>query len=112
MKTIGLLALCCATLIVAGCSQQPAATEPASSAPSAAVDGSVYLMAAEPEGAAGVIQVRQAAQDQDDVVIVGRIGGSENPWIDGRAAFSIVDPSLKSCAEIGSDQCPKPWDYC
>ena len=60
----------------------------------------------------GVIKVRQEAKDQTDVVIVGRIGGSENPWVDGRAAFSIVDPSLKSCAEVGLDNCPKPWDYC
>jgi hypothetical protein len=43
---------------------------------------------------------------------VGRIGGSENPWIEGRAAFSIVDNSLKACSDIPGDNCPRPWDYC
>jgi hypothetical protein len=76
------------------------------------VDGSKYLLDSEPEGAKGVIRVREEARDQEDVVIVGRIGGSETPWVEGRAAFSIVDPSLKSCAECGADDCPKPWDYC
>ena len=33
-------------------------------------------------------------------------------WIDGRAAFSIVDESLKACSDIPGDECPKPWDYC
>jgi hypothetical protein len=69
-------------------------------------------LAVEPDDAVDVIKVREDAEDQDEVVIVGRIGGSENPWVDGRAAFSIVDPSLKSCAECGSHDCPKPWDYC
>ena len=72
----------------------------------------MFLLTAEPEGATDVIKVREEAEDQDDVVIVGRIGGSENPWVDGRAAFSIVDSSLKSCLECGSVDCPKPWDYC
>ena len=45
-------------------------------------------------------------------MIAGRIGGSANPWIEGRAAFSIVDASLKACSDIPGDQCDKPWDYC
>jgi len=76
------------------------------------VDGSKYLLNSEPDGETGVIKVREEAKDQDDVVIIGRIGGNENPWVDGRAAFLIADPSLKSCAETGCDDCPKPWDYC
>ena len=97
--------------IAIGCSQQPPTTS-APTTPISQADGSTYQLSNEPEGAVGVIQVRDEAKDQDDVVIVGRIGGSESPWVDGRAAFSIVDLSLKSCAECGSDDCPKPWDYC
>lgn len=109
MKTFVFLAACFALLGVVGCSQETSTT---SSPEIPAVDGSKYLLTKEPEGVTDVIQVRKEAQDQDEVVIVGRIGGSENPWIDGRAAFSIVDTSLKSCADCGSDDCPKPWDYC
>ena len=35
-----------------------------------------------------------------------------NPWVEGRAAFSIVDNSLKACSDIPGDMCKKPWDYC
>jgi len=70
-----------------------------------------YLIEEEPEGAADVIAVRKNAKDQQDVLIVGRIGGKKNPWIRGVAAFPIVDRSLQSCDEKGHN-CPNPWDYC
>lgn len=106
-----LLSLVSGLLALPGCSAE-SSTAPSTSNPSSAVDGSKYLLGSEPDGAVGVIKAREETKDQDDVVIVGRIGGSESPWVDGRAAFSIVDVSLKSCAEVGSDDCPKPWDYC
>jgi hypothetical protein len=100
--------------LLVGCS--PDASTPAGSEPTnsnlVSVEALKFLLNAEPEGAADVIKVREKAKDQDEVVIVGRIGGSENPWVDGRAAFSIVDTSLESCLECGSEGCPKPWDYC
>jgi hypothetical protein len=33
-------------------------------------------------------------------------------WIEGRAAFSLVDQSLKACSDVEGDDCPVPWDYC
>ncbi len=108
MKTSCLLSLITCLSIAAGCSDEPGS----GSGTGPAVDGSRFLLTAEPDGARDVIEVREEAKDQDDVVIVGRIGGSANPWVEGRAAFSIVDMSLKSCDEIGSDDCPKPWDFC
>ncbi len=105
-----LLFLTSGLLTLSGCAREG----PVTSAPSGivTVDGSNYRLSSEPDGGMGVIMVREEAKDQDDVVIVGRIGGSVVPWVDGRAAFSIVDLSLKSCADVGSDNCPKPWDYC
>jgi hypothetical protein len=94
-----------------GCSQDAPPTTVQTNSPTA-IDLAKYLLDSEPEGAIGVIKTREEAADQDDVVIVGRIGGRDKPFIKDRAAFSIVDPSLKSCAEIGSDNCPKPWDFC
>lgn len=95
-----------------GCQQGSApATESASNERSA-VAGSSYLLSVEPAGAKGVIAVRETAADGDDVLVVGRIGGSENPWIDGRAVFSIVDNSLQACSDIAGDTCKTPWDYC
>ena len=102
-------------LPLAGCSEQnstPTASEQASTSAAPVVDGTKFLLTAEPEGANDVIKVREDAGDGDDVVIVGRIGGSANPWVEGRAAFSIVDGSLKACSDIEGDSCPIPWDYC
>jgi hypothetical protein len=74
--------------------------------------GEQYLLADEPADAKGVMDVREGAQEEDEVVVVGRIGGSANPWVEGRAAFSIVDLSLKACSDIEGDTCKVPWDYC
>lgn len=96
--------------LVAGCSQD---TEQSGAATTSVdVDSSQYLLSTEPGGAQSVIDIRENAQHEDDVVIIGRIGGSANPWVDGRAAFSIVDESLKACSDIEGDTCPQPWDYC
>ncbi len=107
----------CFTLfaLLVGCSQETAShslTPQMSSTSDPTANGSKFILTAEPDGAADVIEVREHAGDGDDVVIVGRIGGSTNPWIDGRAAFSIVDGSLKACSDIEGDNCPLPWDYC
>jgi hypothetical protein len=51
---------------------------------------------------------RIAVKEGENVVVVGRIGGDRNPWIEGMAAFTIVDLALKPC----EDGCAAPWDYC
>ena len=112
MKTYISLAACVGLIVVAGCSQESSkTTAPQASNSSSAVEGTKYLLSSEPDGGMGVIKARKEAKDKDEVVIVGRIGGSVKPWVEGRAAFSIVDASLKSCADIGSDNCPTPWDF-
>ena len=65
-----------------------------------------FVLAAEPGGATGVIDLRKEAQDGDEVVVIGRIAGSKEPIIKGRAAFTIVDLSLEACED---DQ---PWVMC
>jgi hypothetical protein len=99
--------VCCLGLVAAfaGCAKE----SPVETA--APVDGSKYLLSAEPEGAQDVIKVREEAKEGDDVLIVGRIGGGK-PWVDGRAAFTIVDGSLRACSDIPGDKCKTPWDYC
>ena len=113
MKNTILLAACVTCAFAIGCSRKfPTSTPPTTSHSASAIDGSQYLLSNEPEGAENVIAMRTTAKDGDSVVIVGRIGGSENPWIAGRVAFSIVDLSLKACSDIPGDQCEIPWDYC
>ena len=74
--------------------------------------GKKFLLEKQPERTQDVIAVRKDAKDQQDVVVVGRIGGRQNPWVKGAAAFSIVDRSLTPCNEREGDTCKTPWDYC
>lgn len=66
------------------------------------VDGRDYLLDEEPDGAVGVIAARESVEDGTPLVLVGRIGGAANPWIEGRAAFTLVDPSI-TVVEPGTD---------
>ena len=100
-------------LLAVGCTQESSTTTTsANTTPEASIDGSRFLLNEEPAEAATVIEARGNSEDGQDVVLVGRIGGSVNPWVEGRAAFSIVDPTLKACSDIPGDECKKPWDYC
>jgi hypothetical protein len=102
------LGLSLVVLAVSGCGQQ---NDVPSQAAASAVDGAKFLLTDEPEGAQDVINVREISADADEIVIVGRIGG-DSPWIENRAAFSIVDNSLRACSDIPGDGCSTPWDYC
>jgi hypothetical protein len=94
-------------IAAAGCSQ---GSNPSGESPpdgSAAV-ASPYRLASEPAGAQDVKAARGAVKEGENIVVVGRIGGDHNPWIEGVAAFTIVDLALKPC----EDGCDTPWDYC
>ncbi|MCO6046508.1 hypothetical protein NG895_21625 [Aeoliella sp. ICT_H6.2] len=75
------------------------ANSPGDSPAAANVDGSRYMLSEEPDGAVGVIAARESAEDGKPIVLVGRIGGASNPWIDGRAAFMLIDPSVTVVAD-------------
>lgn len=105
------IALAPLVAFVVGCARaEETSSEPAIH--EVAASGSDYLLAAEPEDTQTVLEVRETAEDGEEVAVLGRIGGSAHPWIEGRAAFSIVDPTLQACSDIPGDACPKPWDYC
>lgn len=73
----------------------------------AAAPNPAYLLAAEPTGALGVAEVRRNGTDGQEVVVSGWIAGTGNPFVDGRAAFTLVDSELPpmECAE-------KPYLFC
>jgi hypothetical protein len=94
----------------AGCGSKTPAPAAAPSGP--APDGEKFVLPSAPENAQGVLAARQAAAGGEEVVVVGRIGGSTQPFVEGMAAFSLVDNSLRACSDIPGDQCPTPWDFC
>jgi hypothetical protein len=103
---ITVAALVTAVALVAGCGTSPPPT--ATSTPSA--EGAAYRLATEPAGALGVKEAHADVKDEQAVTLVGRIGGEANPWVEGQAAFVLMDSALKPC---GADEgCPTPWDCC
>jgi len=84
------------TVLSAGCSNS---TDTGPALSKAKVDPAPYLLAAEPEGGLDVIAARESAKNDDTVVVVGRVGGGLNPWVESRAAFQIVDPSILACSD-------------
>jgi hypothetical protein len=93
-------------VMVTGCAKSPATPAAAGIAPN------VHL-SQEPAGAVEVLDARDEAKDGEPIVLVGRLGGGLKPWIDGRAAFLLVDTRiLPSCAdgercEAGCPDCSK-----
>ena len=102
VKLWGMMGLAVATAV--GCGE---AGVPVDAAKAVAPDPT-YVLTAEPAGATGVGEVRNS--ETEDVTVVGRIGGTAEPFVDGVAAFTIVDPKVPHCS--AEEGCPTPWDYC
>lgn len=53
---------------------------------------------------------REKVEDKQPILVVGHIGGSPNPFVDGVAAFSLIDLSLPDCAggDCSDDGCTTP----
>jgi hypothetical protein len=104
--TVSIVTVTALFLGVTGCGTSSSESSDAMEMTNASFDGSKYLLAEEPDGAVGVIEARESAKDGEPVVIVGRIGGAENPWIEGRAAFMLLDAS-KVIVAAGEDTSEK-----
>lgn len=91
----------------AGCNSSPVLQESETKGDSAS---SQYLAVVEPAGALPVGEARKSVKDDQAVTLVGIIGGSSEPFVDGLAAFTIVDPKVPYCS--ADEGCPTPWDYC
>ena len=98
-------------VLLAGCSDSTGGVE----APGLSITEQIskrYLLKAEPEEVLDVIAARESSKNNDEVVVIGRIGGDLKPFVDSMAAFQIVDNSLVACSENEPCSCPTPWDYC
>ncbi len=86
-------------------------TTDAASGPSAALTA---VIDAAPEGEASPIHlVRQTVQPGDKVTVKGQVMGTDEPFVEGRAAFILGDREvLTPCNEMPDDPCPTPWDVC
>ena len=73
-------------------------------------DNSQFKLASEPSGACDVMDFRDQAKDGQSFVVLGRVGGGLNPWIEGRAAFVLVDERVTASCEEG--QCEADCPQC
>jgi len=85
-----------------GCAEQPT--------PKPAVASTEYLLTSEPADALEILDAKEKAKDGESIVVVGRLGGGIKPWIDGRAAFLLVDTRVEGCGE--GDKCDENCPGC
>ena len=73
-----------------------------------------FFVDEEPAGAIDVSQARAAETLKigESVSLRGRIGGSKDPFVAGRAVLTLMGRGLKPCNENPGDLCKVPWDYC
>lgn len=62
---------------------------------------SQFLLNEEPEGIQGILEYREASAPAGDVVLFGRVGGIQETWSPGAAAFVICDPTSAIAADDG-----------
>jgi hypothetical protein len=100
--------LCLLACLALGCSDADpdAAALPVSDLPER------FLLVEAPEGALDVAQARAQAVHGERIVVRGIVGGSPTPFVNGLAAFTLVDPGLENTCLSEADHCPTPWDYC
>lgn len=106
MRMLNVLFLAVAGGLLVGCAE----SQVADSETPATDSSSAWLAETEPVDAVPVGTARESVQDQQPVTLVGTIGGSAKPFVEGLAAFTIVDTSVPYCA--ADEGCPTPWDYC
>ncbi|MCC9658416.1 hypothetical protein [Rhodopirellula halodulae] len=106
MKRFNMLFLSLSAVTLLGCGGQPVAE----SANESGGADSNYLASSEPTGAIPVGEAREKVSDGEELTLVGMVGGSAEPFVDGIAAFTVVDPKVPHCSS--EEGCPTPWDYC
>jgi hypothetical protein len=95
------VAILLAVIAFAGCSK--------SSSSSVAADPR-YLLPTEPSASVGVVDFKDMAKTGQTVSVIGRVGGGVKPWIEGRAAFLLVDTGAPlPCAD---SECGPECQHC
>jgi hypothetical protein len=109
MNSLTRIAFTSLLLVGAACSgKESKSAAPVSTAAQQAAFAT-FAVDARPSDAQPVLAVRANAKPGDQVVISGRV----KDFVDGRAAFTLIDPSLPSCDEEGPMKtCDTPWDFC
>ncbi len=99
--------VCLAILALTSCSDEAGA--PSSEAPRGDARVEAFFAPTALDGPIGVLEARErSAASGSELTVHGRV----KDFVDGAAAFTLIDASLKACGEEGEDDCQTPWDYC
>jgi hypothetical protein len=73
-----------------------------------------FFVEKQPQNPKDISEARKAGSLKagDEVVLRGRVGGSKEPFVPGRAILTLMGRGLKACNENPDDKCSQPWDYC
>lgn len=94
-----------------GCGEGAKPPTPPAKAVSDTLPASLAL-ATKPDGATSVYDTKQSAKVGDQVVVRARVGGSADPFVDGRAMMHIADmDNILDCGQKKDDTCKTPADY-
>ena len=64
-----------------------------------------FVLAEEPTGVEGVLDVQESYQQPRTTVMVGRIGGVEHTWASGKASFVLSDPTVFQTVDNSKHDC-------
>ena len=108
-----LMTLTLAGIMLPGCKSEG---EPPSESPRASSQADLpsgFFLTQEPTAAKTVEDAKKSAKPGDPITLHGRIGGAKDPFVDGRAVFTLMGAGLKPCgAGSAMPDCKTPWDYC
>ncbi|HVJ46579.1 MAG TPA: hypothetical protein VM511_09365 [Luteolibacter sp.] len=98
-------------LLFASCKQE---TKETAAAPTTTIPLDGYFTSTAPANPQPIHLVRTTSKPGDTVTVSGLVMGRETPFVDGRAAFVLGDPTkITSCDKMpGEDHCKTPWDAC
>lgn len=109
LQRVLIVAVASAGMFFTACRDRPDA--PATGERLPPIPGSMFLPEA-PPGARDIADAKPGAKPGDTLTLRGRIGGSKEPFVEGRAVFTLVDTRLKACGEGKEECCKTPWDFC
>lgn len=102
--------------LLAACKESTTTAAGHGPAPVAATPGAALgkiLLTAPGDQVQSIHAARATAKPGDEITLSGRIMGSKDPFVSGRAAFILGDPEvLTPCNAVPGDDCKTPWDVC
>ncbi len=110
MKTYPYLVLT-ALFALASCSEKQEATENHDKANTGELES--FILKTAPENAQPIYTTRESAKPGDTITVHGKVMGSKDVFVPGRAILQLGDPeTITSCDLKGDDHCTTPWDVC